>query len=132
VWVAALAFLTWQQTSLWRNSLTLWSQAAVVTPGMRAAHFKIAQAYAADGRIAEAIGAYREAMRLSGSSAPWGHLAIARLLEQSGLSAGARTEFAAALREDPTLREACEGIERLAKRNAGFAPAPPPCPRGSS
>jgi cytochrome c-type biogenesis protein CcmH/NrfG len=98
---------------------------------MRAAHFKLAQAYAEDGRIAEAIGAYREAMRLSGPSAAWGHLAIARLLEQSGVDAGARAEFAAALREDPTSREACVGIERLGKRNPGFAPAPPPCPRGS-
>jgi hypothetical protein len=25
VWLAALAFLTWQQTSLWRDSITLWS-----------------------------------------------------------------------------------------------------------
>ena len=132
VWLAALAFLTWQQTALWRDSITLWSQAAVVTPGMRAAHFKIAQAHAQDGRTAEAIGAYREAMRLSGPSAPWGHLAIAKLLEQSGIDAGARAEFAAALREDPTSREACEGIERLGKRNAGFAPAPPPCPQRSS
>jgi hypothetical protein len=131
VWLTALAFLTWQQTSLWRDPIALWSQAAVVTPGMRAAHFKLAQAYAEDGRIAEAIGAYREAMRLSGPSAAWGHLAIARLLEQSGVDAGARAEFAAALREDPTSREACVGIERLGKRNPGFAPAPPPCPRGS-
>jgi hypothetical protein len=132
VWLAALAFLTWQQTSLWRNPLTLWSQAAVVTPDMRAAHFNLAQAYAKDGRVAEAIGAYREAIRLSGPSAPWGHLAIARLLEQSGLDAGARTEFAAALREDPTSREACEGIERLSGRQGTRGPAPPVCPpRGS-
>lgn len=60
--------------------------------------------------------AYREAMRLSGPRAPWGHLAIARLLEQSRLDAGARTEFAAALREDPTSWEACEGLERLRER----------------
>jgi tetratricopeptide (TPR) repeat protein len=132
VWLAALAFLTWQQTSLWRNSLALWSQAAVVTPHMRAAHFKIAQAHAQDGRTAEAIGAYREAMRLSGPSAPWGHLAIARLLEQSGLDEAARAEFAEALGEDSTSREACEGIERLVKRHSSFAPAPLSCPRRGS
>jgi tetratricopeptide (TPR) repeat protein len=132
VWLTALAFLTWQQTSLWRDSITLWSQAAVVTPDMRAAHFNLAQAYAEDGRIAEAIGAYREAMRLSGSSAPWGHLAIARLLEQSGLDAGARTEFAAALREDPASREACEGLERLSGRQGTRGPASLLCPRRGS
>ena len=132
VWLTALAFLTWQQTSLWRDPITLWSHAAVVTPGMRAAHFKLAQAYAQDGRIAEAIGAYREAMRLSGPSVPWGHLAIARLLEQSGLDAGARTEFAAALREDPTSREACEGIERVNGRRGTRGPAPPVCSRRGS
>ena len=132
VWLTALTLLTWQQTSLWRDSITLWSQAAVVTPDIRAAHFNLAQAYAEDGRIAEAIGAYREAMRLSGGRAPWGHLAIARLLEQSGLDAGARTEFAAALREDPTSREACEGIERLSGRQGTRGPVPPVCPpRGS-
>ena len=31
-WLAALAFLTWQQTSLWRDPISLWSQAAVVSP----------------------------------------------------------------------------------------------------
>jgi hypothetical protein len=132
VWLAAMAFLTWQQTSLWKDPIRLWSQAAVVTPGMRAAHFKLAQAYAQDGRLAEAIGAYREAMRLSGPSAPWGHVAIARLLEQSGLDEAARAEFAEALREDPTSPEACEGMERLVKRHVGFAPTPPSCmQRGS-
>jgi tetratricopeptide (TPR) repeat protein len=70
VWLTALALLTWEQTSLWRDSITLWSEAAVVTPGMSAAHFNLAHAYAEDGRIAEAIGAYRAAMRLSGPSAP--------------------------------------------------------------
>ena len=129
VWLTALAFLTWQQTSLWRDPITLWSQAAAITPGMRAAHFKIAQAYAAEARLAEAIGAYREAMRLSGPSAPWGHLAIARLLEQSGLGAGARAEFAAVLREDPTSREACEGIERLSERHGTRGSMPSVCPR---
>jgi protein O-mannosyl-transferase len=127
VWLAAMAFLTWQQTSLWKDPIRLWSQAAVVTPGMRAAHFKLAQAYAQDSRMAEAIGAYREAMRLSGPSAPWGHVAIARLLEQSGLHEAARAEFAEALREDPTSREACDGMKRLVKRHVGIAPAPPSC-----
>lgn len=132
VWLTALAFLTWQQTSVWRDSITLWSQAAAVTPDMRGAHFNLAQAYAQDGRIAEAIGAYREAMRLSGPRAPWGHLAIAKLLEQSGLDAGAREEFAAALREAPASREACEGIERLSGRRGTREPVPPGCPRRGS
>ena len=104
----------------------------MVTPGKHAAHFKLARAYAEDGRIAEAIGAYREAMRLSGPSAPWGHLAIAKLLEQSGLDAGARAEFAAALREDPTSREACEGIERLGGRRGTNGPGSPLCPQRGS
>jgi len=99
---------------------------------MSAAHFNLAQAYGEDDRIAEAIGAYREAMRLSGPSAPRGHLAIARLLEQSGLDAGARTEFAAALHEDPASREACEGIERLSGRHGTRGPAPAVCSRRGS
>ncbi len=131
-WLAALAFLTWQQTGLWKDPITLWSHAAMVTPGMRVAYFKLGEAYAKDGKTAEAIGAYREAMRLSGPSAPWGHVAIARLLEQSGLDEAARAEFAEALREDPTSREACEGMERLVKRRASFAPAPPSCTRRGS
>jgi tetratricopeptide (TPR) repeat protein len=132
VWLAALCFLTWQQTSLWRDSVSLWGQAAVVTPGMRAAHFKLAQAHAQDGRIAEAIAAYREAIRLSGPSAPWGHVAIGRLLEQSGLDEAAGAEYAEALREDPTFGEACEGLLRLVKRHAGLAQAPPSCTRRGS
>jgi protein O-mannosyl-transferase len=132
VWLAALAILTWQQTSLWKDSVSLWSQAAVVTPGMRAAHFKLAQAHAQDGRIAEAIGAYREAMRLSGPNAPWGHLAVARLLEQAGLDEAAGAEYAEALREDPTYPAACEGLMRLLKRHGGQAEAPASCLRRGS
>jgi tetratricopeptide (TPR) repeat protein len=131
-WLAALAILTWQQTSLWKDSVSLWSQAAAVTPGMRAAHFKVAQAHEQDGRIAEAIGAYREAMRLSGPTAPWGHLAVARLLEQAGLDEAARAEYAEALREDPTYPGACDGMMRLLERHGGQAEAPAPCMRRGS
>ena len=131
-WLAALAFLTWQQTSLWKDPVTLWSQAAAVTPTMRAAHFKIAQAHAENGRIAEAIAAYREAIRLSGPSAPWGHVAIARLLEQAGLDDAARSEYAEALREDPAYQEACDGLIQMGKRHGGQALAPPSCARRGS
>ena len=120
-WLAALAFLTWQQTSLWKDPVSLWSQAAVVTPTMRAAHFKLAQAHAEEGRIAEAIAAYREAIRLSGPSAPWGHLAIARLLERARLDDAARVEYEEALREEPAYREACDGLVQLVKRRGGRA-----------
>jgi tetratricopeptide (TPR) repeat protein len=128
-WLAALAFLTWQQTSLWKDPVRLWSQAAAVTPTMRAAHFKLAQAYAENGRIAEAIAAYREAIRLSGPRAPWGHVAIARLLEQAGLDDAARSEYAEALREDPDYQEACDGLIQMGKRRGGQALAPPSCAR---
>jgi tetratricopeptide (TPR) repeat protein len=99
---------------------------------MRAAHFKIAQAHAENGRIAEAIAAYREAIRLSGPSAPWGHVAIARLLEQAGLDDAARGEYAEALREDPAYQEACDGLIQMGKRRGGQALAPPSCARRGS
>ncbi|HYB44515.1 MAG TPA: hypothetical protein VEL75_22255, partial [Candidatus Methylomirabilis sp.] len=98
LWLAALAFLTWQQTERWRDPITLWTQAAIVTPGMRTAHFKLGEAYAEAGRSAEAVAAYRESIRLSGGVAPWGHVAIGKLLERSGIEAGARAEFLEALR----------------------------------
>ncbi|HEX9417507.1 MAG TPA: tetratricopeptide repeat protein, partial [Methylomirabilota bacterium] len=126
-WLAALAFLTWQQTSLWKDPVSLWSQAAAVTPTMRAAHFKLAQAHAQAGRIAEAIAAYREAIRLSGPRAPWGHVAIARLLEQAGLDDAARAEYAEALREDPAYQEACDGLIQMGKPRGGQALALPSC-----
>jgi hypothetical protein len=91
-------------------------------PDMSAAHFNLAQVCEGRG-IVEAIGAYRGAMRLSGPSAAGEHLAIARLLEQRGLDAGARAELAAALREDPTSREACEKLERLSERQGTRGPA---------
>lgn len=40
------------------------------TLGMRAPHFKLVKAYGEDERIAEAIEAYREAIRPSGPTAP--------------------------------------------------------------
>ncbi|HET7875332.1 MAG TPA: hypothetical protein VFN71_07380, partial [Methylomirabilota bacterium] len=55
VWLCALGFLTWQQAQVWHDSITLWTQAMVVHPDSRAAHFNLGGAYEGEARYAEAL-----------------------------------------------------------------------------
>ncbi|OGK88656.1 MAG: hypothetical protein A2X52_20360, partial [Candidatus Rokubacteria bacterium GWC2_70_16] len=88
VWIAALGALTWQQASVWHDSVTLWSHAVAVNPESRAAHANLARAHAAEGRIAAAAAHYEETLRLSVHQAPY-HVIIGELYERGGSDRGA-------------------------------------------
>ena len=118
-WILTLAALTWQQTEIWRNSVTLWSHAVSVNAESRAAHANLARAYAAEGRTAPAVAHYEETLRLSLNKAPY-HAIIGEIYEKSGQKREALGRFAEALRLMPGLPEACRGVKRLA--DGGGAP----------
>lgn len=53
------------RNSLWRDEITLWKDAMQKSPGKPRAHFNLGFAYAAKGRLDEAIGQYETALRLA-------------------------------------------------------------------
>jgi len=118
--VIALCFLTWQQASLWRSPVTLWSHAASLGSGGRAAHANLAEALEADGRPREAIPHYLEALRRSAKKASW-HVHLGRLYARLGDDASALRHFQDALAEVPGMPEACDGARELATRSAPAA-----------
>jgi len=118
--IVTLAVLTWQQTSVWQNGVTLWSHAAALGPGGRAAHSNLAEALEADARPGEAIPHYFEAMRRSARKATW-HVRLGRLYARAGEDSEAVRHFSEALAEEPGLQEACDALRDLAARSAPAA-----------
>jgi protein O-mannosyl-transferase len=118
--VFALALLTWQQSSVWRSAVTLWSHAASLGSGGRAAHAGLAEALEAAGRPGEAIPHYVEAMRRSAKKASW-HVRLGRLYARVGDDPAAVRHFSEALAEEPGLSEACDAVRDLATRSAPAA-----------
>jgi protein O-mannosyl-transferase len=118
--VVVLCLLTWQQASVWRSAVTLWSHAASLGSGGRAAHANLAEALEADGRPREAIPHYLEALRRSAKKASW-HVHLGRLYARLGDDASALRHFSEALAEVPGMPEACDGARELATRSAPAA-----------
>jgi Cytochrome c biogenesis factor len=56
---------------VWRDSVTLWIRAVALEPGNRFARINLGGAYAAAGRVPEAIDQYRQVLTLSPDKAPW-------------------------------------------------------------
>jgi tetratricopeptide (TPR) repeat protein len=125
--VAVLAGLTWQQAAVWRDGVSLWSHAVRVNPASRAAHAKLGEAYAAEGRLLEAAAHYAETLRLSSNKAPY-HVIVGSLLARAGLGDGAAAHFRAALALRPGLPEACAGLQALDARGASGGALGPGCP----
>jgi tetratricopeptide (TPR) repeat protein len=62
--LAALAALTWQQISYWRDGLTLWTHALAVTRSNFVAHDNLGVELDARGRADEALDQYRETLHI--------------------------------------------------------------------
>jgi protein O-mannosyl-transferase len=118
--IVALAVLTWQQATVWRSAVTLWSHAASLGSGGRAAHANLAEALEAEGRPGEAIPHYLEALRRSAKKAPW-HVRLGRLYARAGDDSAAVRHFGEALAEEPGLPEACDAVRDFATRSVPAA-----------
>jgi Flp pilus assembly protein TadD len=80
--LAALGVRTWQQTQVWRDTSTLWRSTLAVNPRAAVAYYGIGGLRAREGRVDEAIRAYRRALKLRpdyvGAHAELGHLFVRR------------------------------------------------------
>jgi tetratricopeptide (TPR) repeat protein len=64
IFLVILAILTWQQCRYWENGITLFGRALHVTKNNYVAYCQFGYATVAEGKIAEAIEIYNEAIRL--------------------------------------------------------------------
>lgn len=127
-WLVALMALTWQQTTVWHDTLTLWSRVISLYPNSRAAHFNLGGAYEEDGRYAEALAEYLEVLRLSRGDGRW-YVTIGWLYEKAGVDRGAEQSFREALNRRPGLLDACDGLRRVLARIGKRPETPEGCPR---
>src|SRR5262249_39910272 len=112
LWILGLGLLTWQQSLVWHDPISLWHHAVTVTPHSRGAHANLARAHAAAGWPAGAIAEWDETRRLSSRTAPF-DVIVGELAERAGVAPFAAARFRDALRESPGLGAACEGLGRV-------------------
>jgi len=62
--VVVLSLLTWRQTTVWRDTGTLWTHVLRFDPNSSMAHYNLARFLASQGRQAEAIAHYRLALSI--------------------------------------------------------------------
>ena len=95
--LAILAMLTWRQTWIWQDSLTLWRHALRTDPRSPFAHTNLGIALGALGRLDEAAAELAEAQRLNPRDAD-SYYNLGNVLAKQGRSVAAIAQFEAALR----------------------------------
>jgi protein O-mannosyl-transferase len=122
VWIVAMGALTWQQSQVWRDSVSLWTHAIGVNPAARAAHANLARAHSTEGNAAAAIAHWNETRRLSIHQVTF-LLRIAELYDRAGLPGPALAHYGDALRHSPGLPEGCAAVQRLTRAGHARPPA---------
>jgi len=103
--VGVLGILAWQQAQVWHDSATLWSYTVSIEPDSPVAHGKLGDELALQGKLAEAIDHYHEAIRLKPDDAE-AETNLGALLVQQGKPNEAVEHFQRALRLKPDLAPA--------------------------
>src|SRR5256884_7014230 len=102
--VIALGVLTWNQVQVWHDSERLWTHAVAVDPNSFMAHNNLGYALDRQGKLAEAIEHYRQALRIQPDYAE-AHSNWGVALGQQGKPAEAIEHFRQALRIQPEKAE---------------------------
>jgi tetratricopeptide (TPR) repeat protein len=105
VLLLSLVFLTWRQTAVYHNLVTLYTGILAKNPGCWMAHYNLGIALNNQGKTDEAIAHYREAIELRPSYAE-AHYNLGRLLARKGQLDDAVTHYEKALEIDPADAEA--------------------------
>ena len=111
-------FTSWNQVSYWKNSISLFEHALSVTRDNAVAHINLGEALTKAGRNDEAMGHYRETLRINPSSAAAiNNMGV--LLRQRGQDGEATQHFRRVLKLDPDFAEAHVNLgAQLAKEDA--------------
>jgi len=100
-----LSLATLRQIGVWRDSLTLFESTVRSAPDAWLAHYNLGNAYADQGREADAASAFRETIRLSPRFAR-AHNNLGKALDALGRSPEAMASYREAIRLKPELAEA--------------------------
>jgi cytochrome c-type biogenesis protein CcmH/NrfG len=122
--LAALLLGTVRQVRVWHDGATLFAHAIAVAPGEAPlrTHLALGHALVAEGRLAEAVSVYRDALRRHPRSAEtMNFLGVA--LAQLGRDDEAASLFEAAIRVDPAFAHPYHGLGTLAAQAGDFARA---------
>jgi tetratricopeptide (TPR) repeat protein len=96
VLLLSLVFLTWQQTGVYHDLVTLYTATLAKNPGCWMAHYNLGIALNDQGKTDEAIAHYQRAIKLRPSYAE-AHYNLGRLLAQKGQLGDAVTHYEKAL-----------------------------------
>jgi protein O-mannosyl-transferase len=105
VLLLSLVFLTWRQTAVYRNVVSLYTATLTKNPGCWMAHYNLGIALNDRGKSDEAIAQYQQAIELRPRYAE-AHYNLARLLAQKGQLDDAVTHYEKALEINPADAEA--------------------------
>jgi len=97
--IIALGVEAWKQTGYWKNSETLWTHALAVTSRNYVAHHSLGMALLKNGKLDEAIGNFREAIRIR--EHPRAHAGLAMALVQKGKTSEAFSNWQRCLQLQP-------------------------------
>jgi Flp pilus assembly protein TadD len=92
--------VTWQQATVWHDSVTLWSHTLAVTRDNVLAHYNYGMALDAQGRLEDAANEYEAALKIM-PTAPEAHFQLGRVLDRQGKSDLAVEHFTAVTRLRP-------------------------------
>lgn len=119
---AVLGRLSWQQTTVWRDSKTLWRTVLAGNPDSLLARNNLAAALSREGRLSEAEALLREALgRAPGYSRA--HANLGAVLALSGRLVEATVEYREAVRLNPGLARARVHLGTLLTRQGRTAQA---------
>ena len=112
IWFAVLAAtlvyfgrLSWKQSKVWRDDLSLWQHTASVVPDSVLAHTHLGSAYAMAGRLEEAKAEFQIVRKL-GPDLPYADFGFGKVYGQAGDFQKAIEHFEHVVRLDPTHKEA--------------------------
>lgn len=105
VFLLLLVLLTWQQTAVYRDLITLYTATLTKNPGCWMAHYNLGIALSDQGDTDGAIAHYRQAIELRPSYAE-AHYNLGRLLAQKGQLDDAAAHYQKALEVNPADAEA--------------------------
>jgi tetratricopeptide (TPR) repeat protein len=105
IFLAIMAFLTWQQCGYWKNSITLFNHALRVTKDNYLAHNNLGLTLFAEGKSLEAIDHYDKAIRIASGCAGF-YINRGLAYDQLGQHQRAIEDYSKAIRITPGYADA--------------------------
>jgi tetratricopeptide (TPR) repeat protein len=110
--VAALAWQTWRQCTMYTDVETLWRATIARNPGCWVAYGNLGDGYLRDGRLPEAVDSYEKAIAIDGTDAE-SHNDLGVALLHEGREDAAAAQFQAALAIDRGNSEAHNNLGNI-------------------